>query len=89
MEIDISRSSIDKLPVFAQFGVPEMWRHDGQVATILLLDDGVYRPAETSRALPPLTAEVLASLVEQGRETPRRQWLADIRAWATAARAPE
>lgn len=87
VEIDISRTSIDKLPVFSQFGVPEVWRHDGRDATILGLEDGVYRLAEVSRALPPLTADVLSRLLERGLDSPRRRWLEDIRAWATAARA--
>jgi len=37
-EVDITRSSIDKLALYAQFGVAEVWRHDGEAATILVLD---------------------------------------------------
>lgn len=89
LEIDVARTSFDKLPIFARFGVGEVWRHDGQRATILLLQDGEYRASATSRALPSLTADVLTDLTARGLQRPLTPWLAEVRAWAAAARGPE
>lgn len=85
VEIDISRSSIRKLGIFAQFGVPEVWRHDGDRATILVLDEGEYRDVEAGTAFPLLTADAMTRILAAGAETPLPRWLADTRAWATAA----
>lgn len=85
VEIDISRSSIRELGIFEQFGVPEVWRHDGERASILVLEDGEYREAETSAAFPLLAAQDMTRLRAVGGETPLPRWLADTRAWATEA----
>jgi len=38
VEVDITSPSASKLPIYARLGVPEVWRHDGEAATILVLD---------------------------------------------------
>lgn len=30
LEIDITSSSLDKRPIYAAFGVSELWRYDGR-----------------------------------------------------------
>jgi Uma2 family endonuclease len=85
VEIDISRSSIGKLDLFAQFGAGEVWRHDGGVVTFLVLEDGAYRPATASRAFPRLTAEALTELLADGLEIATPDWLRRIRDWADEA----
>src|SRR5437762_454220 len=37
VEIDITNSSLNKSAIFAQFGVPEIWRYDGTAFEILVL----------------------------------------------------
>lgn len=80
-EVDITSSSIDKLALYAQFGVPEVWRHDGTTATILLLDDGGYRAGD-SAAVPGLDAATLTRFLAEGLTTPLPRWLGKVRAWA-------
>lgn len=84
VEVDITSSSIDKLALFARFGIPEVWRHDGERATILVLRDDGYREVGASRAFPRLTADALTHLLQEGRRTPLPRWLAAVRRWATA-----
>lgn len=43
IEIDITRRSIPRLPVYARLLVPEVWRYDGQVLTVFVLSNaGTY-----------------------------------------------
>lgn len=52
IEVEMSRRVIDRLPIYALFGIPEVWRFDGkQVRVLLLQPDGTYR-AGASVALP-------------------------------------
>ena len=56
VEIDVTRSSIRREPIYAAFGVPEVWRYDGRTLLFLHLQpDGTYRPADRSAALPALS----------------------------------
>lgn len=80
-EVDINRSSIPKLALYAQFGVSEVWRHDGEKAVVLVLDGGEYREAD-SVALPGLDAATLTRLLAAGLTEPLPAWLAQVRDWA-------
>ena len=56
MEIDVTRSSLDRLTIYAALRVPEVWRYDGQVLTFHVLGaDGLYTEASHSLAFPKLT----------------------------------
>jgi Uma2 family endonuclease len=57
IEIDITRRSIKRQPVYAALGVPELWRWNGKSLTILLLRDDRYAPSPTSSAFPFLPAD--------------------------------
>jgi Uma2 family endonuclease len=53
IEIDITSRSIEREPIYAAFGVPELWRFDGKKLAVLWLEDrSRYVPAESSRAFP-------------------------------------
>ena len=41
LEMEMSRSALDKLPLFASMGIPEVWRCDGQRVTILILENRI------------------------------------------------
>ena len=60
VEVDMSRSSLDKLAIYAALGVAELWRTDGTTVEILRLGPGGYRPAADSGLLPgfPLTEAI-------------------------------
>ncbi|MBA3414961.1 MAG: Uma2 family endonuclease [Chloroflexia bacterium] len=82
IETDVSRSTLDKLVVYAGFGVPEVWRsHAGRVS-ILLLEAETYREMPRSRVLPLLTSEDLARFLAESRVQRRPEWLRSVRAWA-------
>ena len=82
IEIDITSPSLNKFPLYAAVGVPEIWVYDGKRADIYLLEEGNYVKAETSKALPRLTAAVLTNSVAEARNSKRSEWLRSLRAWA-------
>ncbi len=81
-EIDITSSSINKLALYAQFGVPEVWRHDGTTASILVLTGKDYEQTDRSGAVPGLDAATLTRLLTDGLTTPLPRWLGQVRRWA-------
>lgn len=85
VEVDITRSSTDKLVLFANFGIPEVWRYVGDCWEILHLD-GRYAAIDESRVLPGLTTSALDELTADGLRSPQHEWLDRLRAWAARAR---
>lgn len=67
VEVDIHHNSQDKSSIYLAFGVPEIWRFDGNTLSIHLLERDGYQEAEVSRALPMLTAEVLTRFLTRLR----------------------
>lgn len=63
LEIDIHHESVSKFPIYAAFGVPELWRYDGATLTIYRLRDGQYVLADASLALPVITSAVLTEFL--------------------------
>ncbi len=84
IEIDASRSSLDKLALYAAAGVSEVWRHNEGHMVIHVLDHGTYREAAVSRALPVLTSDVLTRFLAESRSTPRPEWFRVVSDWARA-----
>ena len=81
IEIDITHPSLDKLPIYAAVGVPEVWCYDGHAVTIGSLQDGAYVAREASVAFPRLTREVLSRFMEESKQQERTAWLRSLRAW--------
>lgn len=52
VEVDITHTDIDKNRLYAQLGVPELWRYDGKVLRIFQLEEGRYREVEVSPTFP-------------------------------------
>jgi Uma2 family endonuclease len=84
IEIEVTRSAIAKLPIYANFGIPEIWRLDGDRVMIFLLNDGKYRESAMSAALPPLTEEVLTEFLVASRTRRRNEWRRLVREWVRA-----
>lgn len=81
VEVDIHHDSTDKFSIYAAFGVPEIWRFDGQVLTIHLLKHDRYEEAEVSHALPMLTAKILTQFLARLRADGEFQALLAFDEW--------
>lgn len=89
VEVEVSRTVINRLDIFAALGVPEVWRYNGEHLTILLLGpDGQYAPAAASRALPTLPLDEFVRRLTAWGTTDETTWLNDWQEWARANVAP-
>lgn len=79
IEVDITRFSMDKLPLYAALGVPEIWRYvDGQVE-IRCLMEGEYTVTDTSRVLPGIDAAQISYFINEARTAPNQTgWFKNI-----------
>jgi Uma2 family endonuclease len=87
IEIDITRSSVNKFSIMAEVGFPEVWRYDLNGWHILTLDDRDYTERTESVALPELTAEAITRLIEESRTLEPRAWPQRVRDWVRKERA--
>jgi Uma2 family endonuclease len=81
IEVDVTNSSLNRFPIYAGFGVPEVWRLAKGRVTVSRLEGTGYRPTSVSGALPPLTDDALSRFVAESRTLGRNAWLRSIRAW--------
>lgn len=82
VEVDITSLSTFRQHIFAAFGVPEIWRFDGEKMQILRLENDKYVEISNSLALPKVTAEKLTEFVQKSETLSRLEWIAKIRDWA-------
>lgn len=82
LEVEISRSFLDRLAIAARLGVPEVWRWDGQTLRIAVLEaGGHYADSERSRVLPFLPVAELAPFLHQGATQSDAKVARAFRAW--------
>lgn len=81
VEIDITSGSLNKFPIYAQIGVPEIWRYTGQACMIFRLAGVEYVACDTSQVLSGLTRAILSHFLEQSKVLKRTAWLRLLRAW--------
>lgn len=82
IEIDITSPSLDKFPILAQVGVPEVWRFDGDRLTIFELTGNGYRERDASLSFPALRADEATSFIKDSETMSRPDWVRRLRAWA-------
>ena len=86
LKMEMSRSALDKLPLFASMGIPEVWRCDGQRITILILEQDRYRESPSSQALPVLTSDDLTRFLAESRTMLSPDWFQAVSDWARERR---
>lgn len=79
VEIDITNSSLNRLPLFAAVGVSEVWRYEDQAIKIYQLQSQMYVESEHSRWFPPISAAQLAEWLVANQTMLRGEWLQKIR----------
>jgi Uma2 family endonuclease len=82
IETDVTRSSLDRLRIYAALGVPEVWRLEGDTLTFHVLGaDGTYASAAASRSFPLVTPADLMGFLQQARAGDQNPVLRQFRAW--------
>jgi Uma2 family endonuclease len=88
IEIDISKSAVDRAEIYATLGVAEVWRFDGETLRIdRLRDDGAYEAVGDSQLLPISPAEV-ARWLQDETDVDDSAWSRRLRAWVRAELIP-
>ena len=78
IEVDITHPSLDKLPIYAQMGISEIWRHDGNSLNFFALDNNGYSEVEESRVLA-ITVRSASNLIEKSKSLALTSWLREVR----------
>jgi Uma2 family endonuclease len=81
IEIEVTAPALNKLPIYAEFQVPEVWRYDGTRLVILQLAGTEYIESDKSLAFPQAAARDIPRLVRQGVSLRSTEWLAELRNW--------
>ncbi|MCI0463653.1 MAG: Uma2 family endonuclease [Gemmataceae bacterium] len=67
--VEVMRSSLDRMSIYAKLGVPEVWRLDGDTLTFHVLGgDGKYTEATASLSFPMVTPADLMGFLQQARQ---------------------
>lgn len=81
IKIDIAHPSLDKLPLYATAGVPEVWCYADNGVTIYRLAGDAYHRQEESLVLPGLTSQLLSQFMQDSTATKRTAWVRRVREW--------
>jgi len=81
IEVEITTPALNKLPIYADFQVPEIWRYNGAKLVILLLSGHEYVESRKSLAFPKVSADDLSRLLRQSPILKRREWRRQVRNW--------
>jgi Uma2 family endonuclease len=89
IEVEITRSSLNRRAICAELGVPEVWRYDGATLRMHeLRPGGRYQLCESSQSFPGLTPGDVERFVELGRTMDKLSWSRRLRAWVRQELAP-
>lgn len=84
IEVQVSRSSFPKRPVYAGLAVPELWSISEETTEVCELRDGTYVAVATSRFIPKLDPKVFHRFLRAARVN-QHQTVKDFDAWLRAA----
>ncbi|MGK7927024.1 MAG: Uma2 family endonuclease [Spirulina sp.] len=81
IEIDLTSKSLDRFPIYARLGVPEIWCYEEGELRIYTLQAGQYTNVEYSPIFPLLPIREIPQLIESYRLQGRRALRRAVRAW--------
>ena len=82
LEIEITRSYLNRVAICAKLGVPEVWRWDGHTLRVVLLGpDGKYIESECTKAFPFLPMKKMERFLKMAESMSETKLLKTFRAW--------
>jgi len=79
LEIEVSRSALNRMGIYAALGVPEVWRFDGSTIRVNVLGpDGKYAEVAASPTFPGVSISGIVAFLPP---TETRDYLASVRAF--------
>lgn len=85
IEVDVTSPSLDKMPIYAALGVPEVWLYKGEQVEFYQLEGEEYREIENSIALPILSGKQATEFLQAGLSESSSKWFQMVRDWAKKA----
>ena len=85
LEIDVTSKSLNRFPIYAQLGIPEIWIYEEGILKIYqLTNNQTYQETTTSAIFPNLPIQELPNYLETYREQGRLKMRQGIRNWIKA-----
>lgn len=82
LEVDITTDSLERMPIYAALGVPEVWVYDDESIRLYRLDSKKhYKLSKKSRALPGLPVAELHRYVLDTQDLLDSELMRDFRGW--------
>lgn len=81
LEIDLTSKSLNRFPIYARLGVPEIWCYEQGKLRIYQLELQQYNEVEQSSIFPMLSIRQLPELIESYRLQGRRALRRAVRQW--------
>jgi Uma2 family endonuclease len=81
LEVEVSRSVMNRMGIYTAMKVPEVWRFDGEKLTFWLLKRGKHVESPVSRSLPMLSAEEIVRFVRMKGTMSETRLLRTFRDW--------
>lgn len=81
LEVEYSRSAIDKLKLYAAIAVPEFWRYDGSVLRVYTLAGGQYSEVKTSLTFAPVSVEEIPQFMQEAKKNGEIATTRAFRVW--------
>jgi Uma2 family endonuclease len=86
IEVDVTSTSVPRMPVFARIHIPEVWRHHARsIRFYRLTAKGEYKPIERSIAFPFLQAKDLTRFVNRRGEIGENAVFLEFMEWVKKA----
>lgn len=81
LEVEYSRSKIDKSQLYASMGVAEFWRYNGSVLRIYTLESGQYSERSLSPTFDPVPVTEIPRFIKESRKVGEIAIARAFRAW--------
>ena len=81
LEVEYSRSKLNKLELYASMGIPEFWRYNGRVLRIYKLEEERYVERSTSPTFEPVRVIEIARFIQESRKVGEIACTRAFRAW--------
>lgn len=81
VEVDITHTDIDKNALYAELGVPELWRYNGKVLRIYQLQGDTYQEADNSPTFPKIPKDQLYTFLNNCAQQGETEAKRSLRVW--------
>ncbi len=84
LEVEYSRSAVNKLTLYASMGIPEFWRYNGSVLRVYILSDQKYSEVQASPTFAPVPVKEIPQFIQAARKNGEIATTRAFRTWVRA-----